>query len=111
MPFATYVNHARDKYHWLDRETLERYLGNYGTRTELILQGCHKRADLGQCFADTLYQVEVDYLIREEWARSCEDVLWRRTKLGLAMEAVNQKKLAQYIARASSTVDQPSRHR
>ena len=40
--------------------------------------------DLGEHFGAGLYRAEVDYLIRHEWARSAEDILWRRTKTGTA---------------------------
>ena len=83
MNFKDYQLYAAEKYHWLDKTTLTRYLNNYGTRTETLLKNCNNRQDLGICFADTLYQIEVDYLIREEWATCCDDILWRRTKLGL----------------------------
>jgi len=97
MTFNEYQNHAHDKYHWLNENTLLRYLNSYGTRTEILLDGCKDMIDLGFCFGDTLYQVEVNYLIREEWATSCEDILWRRTKLGLRIDAVSQIALTNYI--------------
>jgi glycerol-3-phosphate dehydrogenase len=40
-------------------------------------------ADLGRCFGADLYEAEVRYLMRHEWAVTAEDVLWRRTKRGL----------------------------
>ncbi len=97
MTFKEYQHHARDKYYWLDENTLLRYLNSYGTRTEILLDGCKDMAALGFCFAETLYQVEVNYLMREEWAKTCEDILWRRTKLGLRMDADGQYFLANYI--------------
>ncbi len=74
-----------------------RYLSLYGTLIENILAGCTHTHDLGLCFADTLYQVEVDYLIQFEWATCVEDILWRRTKLGLTMDAMAQATLADYM--------------
>jgi glycerol-3-phosphate dehydrogenase len=97
MHFNAYQEYAREKYHWLDDPLLTRYLGQYGTRTELLLQDCKCIKDLGLCFSEMLYQAEVDYLIREEWARTCEDILWRRTKLGYSMNADEQHMLAKYI--------------
>ena len=97
MNFTKYKPYAQQKYRWLDEKTKIRYLNSYGTRTEKILAGCTKIADLGVCFSPTLYQVEVDYLLQEEWASSCEDILWRRTKLGLNIDENGKKALAEYL--------------
>ena len=56
-------------------------------------------ADLGFNFGHDLYQVEVDYLTAEEWATTCDDILWRRTKLGLNFSAENKQQLAAYLKR------------
>ena len=97
MTFHDYNPYAREKYHWLDESILDRYLESYGTQTELLLTGCNTISDLGLCFGDTLYQAEVDYLQQEEWAKTCEDILWRRTKLGLRMDSDSQITLKNYI--------------
>lgn len=97
MLWVDYQNYAEEKYHWLDKATRERYLATYGTLTEKILSGCESMRDLGLRLGDTLYEVEVDYLIREEWATSCEDILWRRTKLGLQHDMASQQALAVYL--------------
>src|SRR5207249_432732 len=59
----------------------------HGTRTPRILGEAKTVEDLGRYFGDTLYAAEVDYLVHQEWARSAEDVLWRRTKCGLHLDA------------------------
>lgn len=97
MTFQKYQSYAREKYHWLDENTLKHYLDTYGTRTEKILTHCHTIEDLGLLFSETLYQVEVDYLMREEWATTCDDILWRRTKSGLTINKVSICALNQYI--------------
>lgn len=97
MCFTEYQSYARQKYAWLEENTKERYLNHYGTHTETILAGCHNMADLGLCFTPTLYQVEVDYLVEKEWASSSEDILWRRTKLGLAIDEQGKKALNDYL--------------
>lgn len=97
LGFKEYQQHAEKKYHWLGKPTLERYLSHYGTRTEHVLAGCKKIDDLGLCFTETLYQIEVDYLQQEEWARNIDDILWRRTKLGLTIDEAGKKKLQAYL--------------
>lgn len=104
MSFSQYQTYARTKYPWLENKTLERYLETYGTRTELILNECSTIDDLGVCFFDTLYQMEVDYLIREEWAVTSDDILWRRTKLGLVIDNDSLLKLNSYIVGVCSIV-------
>ena len=52
---------------------------------------------LGIHFGNNLYQNEVDYLLKHEWATCCEDILWRRTKLGLNFSDVQTLSLEKYI--------------
>ena len=58
---------------------------------------CTRVADLGEAFSPSLYQVEVDYLIRHEFARSAQDIVWRRTRQGIGMNTVQIDRLAEYI--------------
>ena len=97
MNFTAYQAYALKQYDWLDASTRARYLNSYGTQMDRILIGCKKMADLGTCFTPTLYQVEVDYLYNHEWANDCEDILWRRTKLGLSIDAKQQQLLTNYL--------------
>ena len=53
---------------------------------------------LGEHFGSTLYAREVDYLMAEEWAHTADDVLWRRTKLGLRVTPEDKQRLAAYMA-------------
>ncbi|KTC78334.1 glycerol-3-phosphate dehydrogenase [Legionella brunensis] len=101
MSYKEYLSYAREKYFWLANEIKERYLASYGTRTELLLDSCKNMTDLGYDFGNGLYQAEVDYLCREEWACSCEDILWRRTKLGLNFSPENIETLNEYLLHRS----------
>lgn len=94
---ANYQTLARTLYPWLNEEILIHYLKTYGTRTEMILEQRANMDDLGKHFGNTLYQCEVDYLIKEEWATSIEDILWRRTKLGLKFNKEEKIQLKQYL--------------
>ena len=97
MDFENYQIYAKEKYIWLDPNTLNRYLKTYGTYTEKIIALCEKQEDLGLCFAETLYQKEIDYLIKEEWATCSDDILWRRTKIGLTIDDTGKKALEDYL--------------
>jgi glycerol-3-phosphate dehydrogenase len=73
----------------------------YGARAERFLpMGC-KLSELGPHFGSDLYAVEIDYLVQSEWAKSAEDVLWRRSKLGLQASAIDAQALDQYIGSIS----------
>ena len=69
----------------------------YGTLAEGFLGSAASAADLGEDFGHGLTAAEVDYLIAHEWARSADDVLWRRTKLGLHFSAEEAARLSAYI--------------
>lgn len=97
MSFEEYRLYAYKKYHWLNKGTLDRYLGSYGTRTERFLSACTQLSDLGTCFSASLYAAEVDYLMEEEWAQNSDDILWRRTKLGLTTSAKEEQLLSAYL--------------
>ncbi len=75
----------------------ERLFKTYGTRAARFLEGANRLRDLGENFGAGLSQKEVDYLIAEEWARSADDILWRRTKLGLKLSAEQRRKLNSYV--------------
>ncbi|MFN4114693.1 MAG: glycerol-3-phosphate dehydrogenase [Sphingomonadaceae bacterium] len=91
---------ARDlkaAYPFLDQHQAERLIRLYGTRAWVILGKATTPADLGEHFGHGLTTAEVDYLIAQEWARSAEDILWRRTKLGLHFSAPETARLDQFI--------------
>ena len=85
---------------WLPAAVANRWSVTYGARGWKLLEGCERLSDLGQLFGEGLYSREVDYLVQEEWARSAEDILWRRTKLGLFLDDAAQQALENYLARA-----------
>lgn len=101
LAFKAYEIEARQRYAFLGEKTLERYLRTYGTLIEHFLQGIQHVDALGLKFGETLYQVEVDYLFKEEWANSIEDILWRRTKLGLSLSSEEKAQLNAYCSSIS----------
>lgn len=70
---------------FLERRHAYRLAATYGTRAMRLLSGARRAADLGRVFAGDFTEAEAEYLIREEWAHTTDDILWRRTKLGLKM--------------------------
>jgi len=67
----------------------------HGTLSEKILDGAKSEADLGENFGGGLYERELAYLAEHEWARSGEDVLWRRTKCGLHMSEAQRRRVVE----------------
>lgn len=95
--YAQYLTHAQEKYFWLNTKLKQRLLQTYGTLTEIILANCHAMTDLGKHFGQDLYQAEVDYLCKHEWAQTSDDILWRRTKLGLTFSSEERQELTAYL--------------
>jgi glycerol-3-phosphate dehydrogenase len=84
-------------YPWLSIELCTRYVRSYGTLSYQLLSNAKALADLGQHFGAGLYAIEIDYLVAHEWACSVEDILWRRSKLGLWFNATQKADLAEYL--------------
>lgn len=93
---------AHDTWPWISPDLLRRWVRTYGTRLHLIIAGAQGMTDMGQHFGAGLYEREVDYLCRHEWARSAEDILWRRTKLGLRLESGQVAALGEYLVSRNS---------
>ncbi|MFF7066101.1 glycerol-3-phosphate dehydrogenase [Pseudomonas sp. NPDC008258] len=86
---------------WLPADIAKRWVLAYGSRVWRLLDGVHGPEDLGQAIGAGLFAREVDYLMQEEWAEHPDDILWRRSKLGLSMTAQEQQVLLGYLQRAS----------
>ncbi len=81
----------------------------YGTRATKLLGSAKSFADLGQSFGATLTESEVRYLIANEWAYSAEDIVWRRSKLGLRLTADEVAALDQWIKAHRASGERPLR--
>jgi len=77
---------------------LKRMMRQYGTKARVLLGNARDVGALGTHFGADLYAAEVDYVMDHEWARTAEDVLWRRTKLGLRVGAEDVARLEAYMA-------------
>lgn len=94
----SFIKKLLRRYSWLDSQLAYRYTRTYGSLSYNILQNCICVEDLGQNFGTEnkpLYKKEVDYLIKEEYVNTAEDILWRRTKLGLYIK--DDQELNNYI--------------
>ena len=85
----------------LDPALARRWASTYGSRIWRLLDGAHNLSELGEHLGAGLYAREVEYLVREEWARDADDILWRRTKLGLFLNARQKERLEQLLSSES----------
>jgi glycerol-3-phosphate dehydrogenase len=99
--FDAEVERARERWKFLDQDQAIRMVSAYGSRLDAVLKDARERADLGTAFGLDLTAAEVRYLMEKEWARFPQDVLWRRSKLGLTMTAADREQLAAFMATGS----------
>ncbi|MFB2551994.1 glycerol-3-phosphate dehydrogenase [Ensifer soli] len=85
--FSDRVEALRRTYPFLSPRDALRLTRYYGTDAARVLGNARSAADLGKAFGAGLTEAEVDYLVRHEWARTAEDILFRRSKLGLRLTA------------------------
>ena len=89
-----FAHQLRTEKPFLSADQAARFARSYGTLCRAFLES----ADLGRDFGAGLTEAEVDYLVSREWARTAEDILWRRSKLGLRFSAEQAAALAAYLA-------------
>ena len=92
------IRELKARYSFLSDYTCRRLIRAYGTEAPLVLGGAQRPADLGQSFGAGLSEAEVRWLMDKEYARTAEDVVWRRSKLGLRMSAGEIAALDQWMA-------------
>jgi glycerol-3-phosphate dehydrogenase len=98
--FDAEVDAARERWRFLTEPQAQRLVGAYGSRLAAVLGEAKGRADLGPAFGPELTGAEVRYLMTQEWARFADDILWRRSKLGLTMKPEDREALAAFMAKA-----------
>ncbi len=90
------------RYHLLPQEHLRGIFRRHGMLAYDVLGNARAITDLGGYFGAGLYAREVDYFVAREWAATVEDVLWRRTKAGLHLDAAQRQALARHLAKRVS---------
>jgi glycerol-3-phosphate dehydrogenase len=96
--FAVFLRTIERRYPWLPARLRQRYAHAYGTRIERLLGAAASLAELGEELLPQLYEREVEYLCREEYARTVTDILWRRSKLGLHLMKMDLSPLERWLA-------------
>jgi glycerol-3-phosphate dehydrogenase len=98
--FEHEVDAARERWRFLSEDQARRLVAAYGSRLRDVLGDAKDRADLGPSFGPELTGAEVRYLMSREWARFPDDILWRRSKLGLTMPPQDREALSAFMATA-----------
>jgi glycerol-3-phosphate dehydrogenase len=97
--FETFFKTLRREYNWLPEALAHRYARAYGSRCREFLRGFKRLADLGEHLGENIYEVEISYLVNVEWALTMDDILWRRSKLGLHLSEETLKNIKRVLKR------------
>ena len=100
----------RQRHVWMDLRLARRWSRAYGSRVARLLDGVSSRGDLGAEVAPDLYEAELFYLRRNEWALTADDVLWRRSKLGLHYTPDQRQAVVSWFARQARAAAQGFHH-
>lgn len=95
--FDDFLEQIEVRYRFLERDTAKRLVRAYGSLVPEILGDAESLADLGEVFGAGLTEAEVRFLIEWEWAKTADDILWRRSKMGLLMSEDEQNRLAEFM--------------
>lgn len=103
LPGGEFHSHAQlcaelaQTYPWLDATQAAAWVSRYGRLVHTLLDGVNSREELGELLGPGLYAREVQYLCSNEWARTADDILWRRTRLGLRFSEEQQRYLESWL--------------
>nr|WP_236581757.1 glycerol-3-phosphate dehydrogenase [Hydrogenophaga sp. BPS33] len=98
--FASFLQTVQQQHDWLPPAMTRRMAHAYGGRIHRVLAGANGLASLGEEVAPGLFERELQYLREEEWARTGEDVLWRRSKLGLRLTQAQRERVGDWMSKA-----------
>ena len=96
--FDAYLRKLQARYPWLPAGLAHRYARSYGSRVDQIIGQADSLAALGEELTPGLYEAEARYLVQHEWARGADDILWRRSKLGLHCGPQHRGRLEAWLA-------------
>ena len=95
--FEAFSREQAARYSYAPPKLIRRLCRAYGTRLERVLGNAQGLADLGEEMGPQLYEAELRFMRDEEWARTAEDALWRRSKLGLRLDAAQRARVAAWF--------------
>ena len=95
--YSQWLGSQARAYPGLNRALIARLSRAYGSKIVDVLGDAVTVADLGLCFGADLYQREVEYMVETEWVASAQDILWRRSKLGLLFKQGQVERLEAFV--------------
>ncbi|MER8411141.1 MULTISPECIES: glycerol-3-phosphate dehydrogenase [unclassified Mesorhizobium] len=103
--FEQFLSDLHSEFLWLSPSLVKHYARSYGTRARQLLAGAQREADLGRRFGPDLYEREARFLAETEWAGTSADILERRTKHGLHLNAAERKAFEDWFDNIMATAD------
>ena len=97
---STLIERTQERWKFLTGNHVRRLVSAYGTRVDRVLGGAKSLDDLGMRLGADLTAAEVRYLMKAEWAQTADDVLWRRSKLGLRFSDAQRADLDRFMTQA-----------
>ena len=94
-----FVRQQTARYSFAPPRLIRRLCRAYGTRIEQLMGNAQSTQALGEEIAPQLYEAELQYMRDREWARTAEDALWRRSKLGLRLDAEQTRRVTAWFDR------------
>ena len=108
LGFDNEVEQLKQEYPFLSHSHAYRLMRLYGSLSKEILGNAMSYGELGRFFGGNLYENEVRYLMKREWAMSVEDILWRRTKEGLRFSDDEVRVLSDFLQEHANEADSSS---
>ncbi len=105
--FDKIVIEVQLKYPFIEAALAWRLVRSYGTKVWDLLGDAKKSSDLGTVFGATLTECEVKYLMQNEWAMTAQDIVWRRSKLGIKMDKSQIAQLDKWMQKMQGHLDTP----
>lgn len=96
--FSRFAAAVQARWPWLPPAVALRWSRAYGSRIDRVVGAATTLSGLGEEIASGLFEAELRHLAQDEWAKTAEDVLWRRSKLGLHLDAPQRERVARWMA-------------
>jgi glycerol-3-phosphate dehydrogenase len=101
--FDRFAQQMQDKFDWCPSDTMLRLCRAYGSLVSSVIGDADSWTAMGQDFGAGLTEREVEYSIEHEFVRTADDILWRRSKLGLHMSEVERSALHDWFAKRDAS--------
>ncbi|MEL6531091.1 MAG: glycerol-3-phosphate dehydrogenase [Pseudomonadota bacterium] len=98
--YDAFVTDVKSRYDWLPEQAVERLCRAYGTRVHILLTDTQGLNDMGPHLGGDLYARELEYLVDQEFVKTADDALWRRSKLGLHLDQAGQARVRDWFAQS-----------